>query len=54
MILITSELLRKFNALGSQENNPDPMVIVKYFYGSWTWLATEFDPESRTFFGYVV
>lgn len=54
MNILTSELLRKFNALGSQENNPDPMVVVKYFYGSWTWFATEFDPESRTFFGYVV
>ena len=54
MQLLTKELLQKFNTLGSQENNPDLIVIAKYFYGSWTWLATELDPVTQIFFGYVI
>lgn len=56
MQLLTKELLQKFNTLGSQENNTDPIVVAKYFHpmSNWTWLATEFDPESRIFFGYVI
>ena len=44
----------KFKAIGSQENTADPIVIAKYFYGSWTWYWTEYNPESQIFFGYVI
>ena len=54
MMLLTAELKRKLPKLYSQENNPDPKVVVKFFdpCGSWTWYATEFDGED-TFFGFV-
>ena len=34
---------------------PDPMVHAKFFdpCGSATWYVTEYDPESKTAFGYV-
>lgn len=56
MKLMTKEILAKIPALYSQENNPDPMVVVKFFcpWGNWTWYATEYDPQDRIFFGYVV
>ena len=38
--------------LYATENQKDPMVICKFFCGSWTWWATEFDGKD-TFFGYV-
>lgn len=55
MKLMTKELEKEFKKIGSQENNPDPVVIAKYFNpcGSQTWYATEYFPESRTCFGYV-
>lgn len=56
MKLLTSELLRKFNLTGSQEYIPDPIVIARFFHPAsrWTWLATEFIPETQVFFGYVI
>ena len=56
MQLLTADILKKFSTIKSQENNPDPIVIAKYFHpaSSWTWYALEFDPSTRTFFGYVV
>lgn len=55
MRLITSELLNLFNKTGSQEENKDPMVIAKFFNptGGQIWLATEYNPEERIFYGYV-
>ena len=54
MKLVTGEVRKALPALGSQEENPDPMVPVKFFqpWGAWTWYATEFD-GADTFFGYV-
>ncbi len=54
--LLTKEILKKLPSLYSQENNPDPMVQVKFFtpWTSWTWYATEYDPEQRLFFGLVI
>ena len=55
--------------LYSQENEPDPMIVCKFFdpVGSWTWYATEGSPVDEdgyydtdkekvdyVFFGYVV
>lgn len=55
MQLLTNELLRRFAQVGPQENDPDPIVIAKFFNpcGAGTWYATEYDLETRTFFGYV-
>jgi hypothetical protein len=55
MQLLTKELLRKFEEIGRQDDEKDPIVVCKFFNptGSGTWYATEYDPESRVFFGYV-
>ncbi|TSC54106.1 MAG: Uncharacterized protein LiPW30_762, partial [Parcubacteria group bacterium LiPW_30] len=55
MQLLTLELEQRFKKIGSQENNADPLVIAKYFwpYGGGYWYATEYDPETKIFFGYV-
>lgn len=46
MMLLTKELLKKLPALYSQENNPDPVVVCKFFApdAGWTWYATEGSP----------
>ena len=55
MKLMTKTLERRFAQVGSQENVKDPLIIAKYFNptGAGTWYAVEYDPEDRTFFGYV-
>ena len=55
MQLLTMALEQRFAQIGSQENNPDPLIIAKFFNptGAGTWYATEYDPQTRTFFGYV-
>jgi len=55
MNLIPKELLDRFRQVGRQESSKDPIVIAKYFSpgGSYTFFATEFDPISRCFFGFV-
>jgi hypothetical protein len=55
MQLLTKELLRQFKKVGRQEEVSDPIVIAKFFNpaGAGTWYATEYDPESKEFFGYV-
>lgn len=54
MKLMTAQLRKAIPTIGSQDNDPDPIVYAKYFhpYGSWTWYVTEFDGED-TFFGWV-
>lgn len=54
MMLLTKDILKQLPQLYSQENEPDPMVIVKFFYPdfSWTWYAIEFDGKD-TFYGLV-
>lgn len=41
--LVTKEIEEMFKKIGSQENNPDPIVVVKFFNpsGPGTWFATE-------------
>ncbi len=55
MKLLTQELLRRFAKIGRQEQVKDPLVVAKFFNptGAGTWYATEYDPESRCFLGYV-
>lgn len=54
--LLTKELLKRFEAIGSQEQNPDPLVICKFFdpNSRWTWYATEYLPEDDLFFGLII
>lgn len=55
MKLLNEEIKQRFKEVGSQEQNPDPLVIAKFFdpCGSATWYSTEYEPESNTCFGYV-
>jgi hypothetical protein len=55
MRLLTKELENRFTKVGSQENSKDPIIIAKFFNpsGAGTWYATEYDAETRTFFGYA-
>jgi hypothetical protein len=55
MKLLTKELLTRFAKLGRQEDSSDPIVVAKFFNpsGAGTWYATEYDPKSREFFGFV-
>ena len=54
MKLLTKALEKRFAKLGRQDK-PDAIVVAKFFnpVGSWTWYATEYHPEDRTFFGLV-
>jgi len=55
MKLMTKKLLERFAQVGSQAEEKDPLIIAKFFNpcGAGTWYATEYDPETRIFFGYV-
>ena len=55
MKLLTKELIEKLPPLYANEEVADPIALVKFFdpCGSWTWYATEYEPETRTFFGLV-
>ena len=55
MQLLTKALEQRFAQVGSQENDSDPLIIAKFFNptGAGTWYASEYDPQTRTFFGYV-
>ena len=55
MKLLTKEIEEQFKKIGSQENIKDPQIVVKCFdpTGSWTWYATEYDQDTKTFFGLV-
>lgn len=56
MKLLTKELLKKLPALYSQDGKGDEAVAYAKFFtpdSNWTWYATEFDPETGTFFGLV-
>lgn len=55
MQLLTKDLIQRFEKIGSQENVADPIVVAKFFnpVGAGTWYATEYDPNEKTFFGYV-
>ena len=55
MKLLTEELIKRFAEIGLQSNDPDPIVVAKFFnpVGAGTWYATEYLPEEKAFFGYV-
>ena len=57
MKLMTKELEQTFPSIYSnEEKDPkDVLIIAKFFcpWGNWTWYATEYDPETGRFFGFV-
>ena len=56
MQLMTNELEQRFAEVGSQDHINDPLVLMKFFYsnGVGTWWATEYNPRTRIFFGFVL
>jgi len=55
MRLLNKELLDRFKEIGSQQDSEDPIVIARFFHilSPANWYATEYDPESKVFYGYV-
>lgn len=57
MKFLTKELERRFAQLGRQDNKDDRTIVVVKFFApdsNWTWYATEFEPDTREFFGLVI
>lgn len=58
MKMLTKELEKQLPPLYTNETLPseDQIAIVKFFdpCSNWTWYATEYDPQDRLFFGWVV
>ena len=57
MRLMTKTLEKAFSKfpIGSQDNDPDPWIIAKFFsiISNHRWFATEYDPKNQLFFGWV-
>jgi hypothetical protein len=55
MKLLTKEIVKSFAKVGSQQDVLDPIIIAKFFdpTSSWTWYATEYNPQTKIFFGLV-
>ena len=59
MKLMTQKVTKSIPKLYSQENNPDPMCVLKFFTpdAQWTWYITEGEEQEDgdwLFFGKVV
>jgi len=57
MKLLPTEVAERLPPLRSQEEKGfDAIAQVKFFtpWTSWTWYASEYDPDDRLFFGVVV
>ena len=52
--ILTKKLCQQLPPLYSTENDPDPLLICKFFFPTfhWTWYAIEFDGEDL-FYGFV-
>lgn len=56
MKLMTKAIENVIPALYEQDGLGDDAIVHAKFFtpdGSWTWYATEYDPETRMFFGLV-
>lgn len=55
MKLLNQKLIKRFAKIGRQEEVKDPIVVAIFFNpaGAGTWFATEYYPQTETFFGYV-
>lgn len=58
MKLLTKAIEKTLPAYGAQEKVPldDHVFYVEFFnpWNNWTWYACEYDPDTSTFFGYVM
>jgi hypothetical protein len=55
MMHLDSKTLEQFKAIGPQKENDNPLVVVTFAInreGAY-YYATEYDPRSQTFFGYI-
>ena len=55
--LMTKTLERSLPALGTTDGMGDNALVHASFFhpfSSWRWFATEYDPETRMFFGLVI
>jgi hypothetical protein len=55
MQLLTTKVKEDLPPLYSQENNPDPLALIRFVdtLGDWSWYAIEFDGDNL-FFGLVL
>ena len=55
MELLPQSLIKRFTVVGRQEDVTDPVIVAHFFNpaGAGDWYATEYDPESKLFFGHV-
>jgi len=55
MKLITKELIKRFEEVGDQFEESNPVFVAKFFnpVGSATWYASNYDPETNICRGYV-
>jgi hypothetical protein len=55
MELITETLRKRFETIGDQSEDSDPLVIATFFNpcGRAVWFATEYSPDTKNCFGYV-
>ena len=55
MKLLTKAQIKKLPKLYSQENEKDPICLVKFFtpWTFWSWYVIEYCPERNLCFGYV-
>ncbi len=56
MELLPAEIAAKLPPIYTHDGNTQAPVVLKLFdpCSPWTWYATEYDPEERVFFGFVV
>jgi hypothetical protein len=57
MKLLTKEIESVIPKIYSQDGKGDEAIVhVKFFTpdSNWTWYATEYDPQNRMFFGFVI
>ena len=52
---MTKGLEARFAKIGSQEEGENSIVVAKFFNpcGAGTWLATEYNPTEKMFYGYA-
>ncbi len=55
MMLLTKAIKKRFEKVGRQAEEKDPIVICKFFNpaGVGTWYMTEYEPEEGLFFGFA-
>ena len=57
MKLLTKEMIKRFKEIGNQEevHQEEVLLICKFFcpWNNWSWYASEYDSQTRIFFGYV-